>query len=179
MKKVFSNLIHNTKLHTKAISCLLILLLCFYAIPTVIYGEVADAIASLSGEGDATAAEPAAVEAPDIYSYKGVAYEATELREESAKHFHLEDGSYVAAQYAYPVHTVGEDGNFVDIDNSLSEISGGFYANPSARIKFSKKTPGNGELFTIHDGNTKLTFELIGAAKKIVGEVINGTDAEC
>ncbi|MBR2968269.1 MAG: DNRLRE domain-containing protein, partial [Clostridia bacterium] len=180
MKKFFSNFIHNTKLHTKAISCLLILLLFFYAIPTVIYGEVADAIAAAGEDIAATPDESAAVaEAPDIYSYEGVAYEAVELREESAKHFHLEDGSYVAAQYAYPVHIADEGGKLIDINNTLAEASGGVYANPSARIKFAKKITGNGNLFTLHDGNTKLTFSLVGAIKKTAGEVTNGSDAEC
>ena len=180
MKKFFSNFIHNTKLHTKAISCLLILLLFFYAIPTVIYGEVADAIAAAGEDIAAAPDESAAVaEAPDIYSYEGVAYEAVELREESAKHFHLEDGSYVAAQYAYPVHIADEGGKLIDINNTLAEASGGVYANPSARIKFAKKITGNGNLFTLHDGNTKLTFSLVGAIKKTAGEVTNGSDAEC
>ncbi len=45
--------------------------------------------------------------------------EVTELREESVKHFLCEDGSYIAATYAAPVH-YKENGEWKEIDNSLS-----------------------------------------------------------
>lgn len=45
--------------------------------------------------------------------------EATELREESVKHFLCEDGSYIAATYSAPVH-YKENGEWKEIDNSLS-----------------------------------------------------------
>lgn len=45
--------------------------------------------------------------------------EVTELREESAKHFLCEDGSYIAATYSAPVH-YKENGEWKEIDNSLS-----------------------------------------------------------
>lgn len=45
--------------------------------------------------------------------------EVIELREESAKHFLCEDGSYIAATYSAPVH-YQENGEWKEIDNSLS-----------------------------------------------------------
>lgn len=44
--------------------------------------------------------------------------EATEFREEHAKHFVCEDGSYIVATYNDPVH-YNEDGQWKEIDNSL------------------------------------------------------------
>lgn len=44
--------------------------------------------------------------------------EVTELREEYAKHFVCEDGSYIAATYSEPVH-YKENGQWKEIDNSL------------------------------------------------------------
>ena len=99
------------------------------------------------------------------------------FREESVKHFRLSDGSYIAAQYNSPVHTLDENGVWQDIDNSLSK-SGSEFSNPTARIKFAKKITGNSTLFSLHDGNDKITLSLIGANKGTVGTVTNGSDAE-
>ena len=176
------NTLHRHHVMARALSMLLSLLLIFYAVPTIIYAEAIEAIGdSVQAEepfSDFLNIEDQNTDEIDIYTYRGVAYEARELREESAKHFKLEDGSYVAAQYAYPVHYVDDDGEYRDIDNSLSEGSGGVYANPNARIKFAKKITGNETLFALHDGSTKLTFSLIGANKKTVGTVTNYSDDE-
>lgn len=45
--------------------------------------------------------------------------EVTDLREESVKHFLCEDGTYIAATYATPVH-YEENGKWKEIDNSLT-----------------------------------------------------------
>ena len=169
------------KLSVKIISFLLCVILLFLSVPSIIFAEIKEGVENVGTNADNVADSSVSSDSEplDIYSYTGVAYEATELREESVKHFHLEDGSYVAAQYAYPVHIADESGRLVDIVNTLGDASGGMYANPSARIKFVKKTGGNEKLFELHDGNTKITFALSGAIKKTVGEVINGSDDEC
>ena len=43
------------------------------------------------------------------------------------------------------------------------------------KIKFAKKTSGNNNLFTLKDGNRKLTFSLDNAHKKIEGKITNHT----
>ncbi len=48
--------------------------------------------------------------------------EVTELREENAKHFICEDGSYIVATYNDPVH-YKEDGQWKEIDNNLKLVS--------------------------------------------------------
>ena len=99
-------------------------------------------------------------------------YELESLREESVKHFRLEDGSYIAVQYSNPVHTLDDNGKWQDIDNTLSS-SGSEFSTGNARVKFAKKITGNESLFTIHDGNGKITLSLDGAKKKTAGKVTN------
>ncbi|MBO4861118.1 MAG: hypothetical protein J5530_06195, partial [Clostridia bacterium] len=45
--------------------------------------------------------------------------EIESLREESSKHFQLEDGSYQAIAYGAAVHRMDADGKWRDIDNRL------------------------------------------------------------
>lgn len=169
------------KLSTRILSLILSVVLLFLFIPTVVYAEVIEALGSSEPRNentkDSTAYSENNENTEPIYTYKGATYEETSLREEAVKHFRLEDGSYVAAQYGMPVHYTDDAGIWQDIDNSLSEISG-MYANSTARIKFAKKINGSAVLFTLKDGNTKLEMSLIGANKGVVPTVINGEDAE-
>ena len=159
------------RITAKLISLVLSILILFYAIPGVVYAETIDALSGI-GAGSEKAGnteQPAA-------DFKIPLYEAEELREENVKHFKLSDGSYVAAQYNYPVHYDDGSGKLLDINNALNEASGGVYANENARIKFAKKITGNSSLFTLHDGSTKLTMSLNGAKKGTKGAVTNGED---
>ena len=162
---------------TKLLSLALSLILVFYVIPSTIYTKAAELFdgsdepisevdASSNSAGSSSASQPT-----------GILFEDVSLREESVKHFHLEDGTYLAAQYNYPVHTLDSYGEWQDIDNALSE-SGSEFSNSNARIKFAKKINGSSELFALHDGNTKLTLTLIDAKKGVVGEVTNSSDTE-
>ena len=162
----------NQKLLTKVTAFILCLLILFLSTPSVIFAEIADGIDYLANTDSSSENEI------DIYSYAGEVYEVVALREEGTKYFHLEDGTYVAAQYDYPVHYTDENGVLQDIDNSLSEASGGVFATPTARIKFVKKITGNDSLFTLHDGNTKLTLSLNNAIKGVKGSVVNYDDSE-
>ncbi|MBQ8380701.1 MAG: RHS repeat-associated core domain-containing protein, partial [Clostridia bacterium] len=163
---------YSSKPIPRLISFFLSVLIIFYAIPSIVFAEVADAIESIPA-----AAEEKASDSSLALTYTGEAYEIEEAREESAKHFHLEDGSYIAAQYPYPVHYVSDSGELTDIDNALTESSGEF-SNKNERIKFAKKITGSSELFTLHEGNTKIRLSLIGAIKGTAGSVTNGSDAE-
>ena len=161
------------KIFTQSISFLLSVLLVFYAIPTIIYAELADFSAALS-DGEIPFSEESEA---DIYSYTGVAYEVESAREINTKHFRLEDGTYVAAQYDYAVHYVDENGALQDINNRLSDASGGVFANPDSRIKFAKKINGNKSLFELHEHNTKITLSLNDANKGTKGVVKNYNDS--
>lgn len=171
MRKKFTKAIKamiNKKTGTRVISFILFLVFAFSAVPPIVYAEVGEALKNIDSASDSSfegqAALPTDVDAP--------IYEVTSLREESAKHFRLPDGSYVAAQYAYPVHYEDENGVMQEIDNFLHD-GNGVYTNDSARIKFAKKITGNSELFTLHEKNTKMTFSLVGAEKGTAGVVYN------
>lgn len=103
--------------------------------------------------------------------------EIKELRDENVKHFRLEDGSYMAAQYEVPVHYLDENGDWQDIDNSLTE-SGSEISTKNAKIKFAKKITGNGTLLTIHESNHKITMSLDGAIKKTTGSIIDNNSMD-
>ena len=108
----------------------------------------------------------------DVLTAQKDIIEMTDMRTASVKYFRLEDGSYYAAQYDSAVHYQDENGDWQDIDNTLA-VSGSEITTSNAKIKFAKKTTGNGSLFTLHDGNRKLTLSLDGAAKKVAGEITN------
>ena len=148
----------------KILSLILSFLIVFYLVPTSVFAEGLD--------NDTTVSDNSVSANEENNTYNPEIYEVTELREENVKHFHLEDGSYVAAQYNYPVHYIDESGQFADIDNRLTE-SGSELSTGNSRIKFVKKITGNGNIFTLHENNTKITMGLVGAEKKTKGVVIS------
>ena len=159
----------KTFIFRKTISLILALCTLFYVLPLTVF---ADSISSASGAENEE-------EKPSAASGTvGEIIEMTELREEGSKTFRLEDGSYLAAQYKEPVHYLDGDGKWQDIDNTLA-ASGSEYATSDARIKFTKKVTGGKEIFTLQEGNKKITLSFPEAKRKTVGTVYNGEDGEC
>ena len=152
----------------RMLSMILTLALLISCIPNQVYAMAGEALAELM-EQEETAET---IETPNK-TKRGV-YEATERREANVKHFALEDGTYTAVMYGSAVHTQDAEGNWQDIDNRLSD-SGSEFSTSNARIKFAKKITGNETLFTLHDGNRKITMSLNNAIKKTVGAVTNHT----
>jgi hypothetical protein len=138
-----------------------------YAVPTNVFAELIEAIDTVTDSND----EQTTVEETES-GKEGTVFEVIDRREETVKHFRTEDGSFTAVQYNVPVHEKDENGEWQDIDNTLSSV-GSEYTTPNARIKFTKKIPGNEGLFTLHDGNRKITMSLSGARKKVEGQVTN------
>ncbi len=160
-------------LWVKTLACLLSLLLVLYAVPTTVYAELIETLDLSSDDISEGTQEETDVgdDTQTVESEKAV-FEVTDRREETVKHFRTEDGSFTAVQYSIPVHEKDENGEWQDIDNTLSE-SGSEYATSNARVKFAKKTTGNETLFILHDGNRKITMSLSGANKKVTGQVTN------
>ena len=48
--------------------------------------------------------------------------EGEEDRDQYTKHFRMDDGSFMAVQYEYPVHFQNKDGEWVDYDNTMKEV---------------------------------------------------------
>ena len=150
----------------KITSLILSLLVVFFMIPVVSYAEMIETAEELLSAKPEEAEEKISLS----YTSEDPAYELVEMREERAKYFRMEDGTYVVASYEYPVHTM-QDGEWVDVDNSLTDNGNEIFTS-NARIKFAKKITGNGSLFTLHESNHKLTLSLIGAVKKTEGKII-------
>lgn len=99
-------------------------------------------------------------------------YEVESLRDENIKHFRLSDGTYQAVVYGDSVHRMNSKGEWEEIDNSLSDTNG-YMATKNARVKFAKAITGNESIYTLHEGNYKITLSLNGAIKKTTGVVTN------
>ncbi len=152
----------------RVLSMILTLALLISCIPNQVYALAGEALDNLLEQEETTETIETSNE-----TKRGV-YEVTELREANVKHFALEDGTYTAVMYGSTVHTQDAEGNWQDIDNRLSD-SGSEFSTSNARIKFAKKITGNETLFTLHDGNRKITMSLNNAIKKTTGTVTNHT----
>ena len=108
----------------------------------------------------------------NLGSIDSYTYELVDRRDEYTKHFRMSDGTVTAVKHSAPVHRLDENGVWQEIDNTLVS-SANEYKTSDARIKFAKKTTGNEVLFTLHDGNSKITMSFDGASRKIEGEVTN------
>lgn len=106
-----------------------------------------------------------------------MAQEVCELREENVKHIRLPDGTYQAIVYGGPVHRINDAGEWIEINNSLKDM-GAELATGDERIKFTKKITGNGNIFTLHEKNYKVTVGLEGAIKKTIGVFVNNSKVE-
>ena len=152
------------RLKTRILSLILTLLIIFYAVPATVFAEM------LTPGTDEAQSTSNLAEIANLGREPHI-FEIEELREENSKQFRLEDGTYLAASYADPVHYLDGDGKWQDIDNRLFS-SGSEYSTINAKIKFSKKVTGNENLFTLHDGEAKIEMGLVGAIKKTEGKVV-------
>ena len=89
------------------------------------------------------------------------------LREENVKHFKLSNGTVKAVSYANAIHYLDADGNWIDIDNSLTLNGSEYTANNKQEIKFANKSGSNG-LLSIKDGEYKIDFTPLNTNKVIV-----------
>lgn len=90
--------------------------------------------------------------------------EITGLRESNVKHFSLSNGTNKAVLYPQPVHYMDENGNWVDINNSLT-LNGNEYSSKNKfEIKFANKSGSNG-LLSIKDGEYKIDFTPLNTNK--------------
>ena len=145
----------------KSLSMFLAVLMTILVVPLSVYAEIFD-VPQAEVHDDATSGQ---LVKPEVY-------ELVDRREENVKHFKLSDGTVTAVMYETPVHYLDGNGEWQDIDNTLAD-DGSEYATSNSRVKFAKKTTGNGVLFTLHENNTKITVSLDGAKKKVAGRVTN------
>ena len=102
--------------------------------------------------------------------------EVTEMREESVKYFLCDDGSYIAATYAAPVH-YNENGVWKEIDNTLTPSSksgetvystkGGLNVTVPSELGSGKRFTATNEGYTISFG-VKSIDNSLSAQTKVV-----------
>lgn len=101
--------------------------------------------------------------------------EDVSLRGEFEKHFVCEDGSYIAASYQEPVCYLDDNGQWVDIDNSLTE-SNGRIENKKADLKVSfAKEANDEELVKLTHDDVQLSWNLSFAEKENLTKQTNET----
>lgn len=86
--------------------------------------------------------------------------EVTEMREESVKYFLCDDGSYIAATYAAPVH-YNENGVWKEIDNTLTPSSKSGETVYLTKGGLNVTVPselGSGKRFTATNGGYTISF---------------------
>ena len=124
------------KLFVRWLSFFLVLVFLFQMAPLRAFAT-ADTGTADDGSGILFSEEPSSEEASSPEPAEMVG-EVASLRTEDGKHFRLSDGSFLAVSYGTPVHFQDEDGQWQDIDNTLT-----FRADTDTYA-----TAENGEAFT-------------------------------
>lgn len=111
-----------------------------------------------------------------------ISFEVEALREENIKQFRMNDGSYIAVQYATPVHYEDENGQWQDIDNTLYFDSVNTAKVYSARngqeyLSFAANLQG-GDLFSTSFGDYSVHLSLFGTSADAEEDVTQTTSPE-
>ena len=163
------------KTFTKALSIFLSILMVIYLVPSYVYAQTAEDIASLfDGNEDV---EPIS-ESLDTEVY--ALGEDISMRTENAKYIRMSDGSYYVAMYEQPVHYLDAGSIWREIDNTLSasdangddDFAGVEAKNGNRSIKFAGNSNAAG-LLTIKDGSYQIRFSLVDANKSKAAMVKN------
>ena len=147
----------NTSKSSKLLSFIMAFLILLVSLPTYALASLALEETSQGLKEAQTAALP---EEEGVY----VLEEDISLREENVKHFKLSNGTVKAVSYANAVHYLDAEGNWIDIDNSLTLNGSEYTANNKQEIKFANKSDSNG-LLSIKDGEYKIDFTPLNTNK--------------
>ena len=131
--------------------------------------------ASNAADADASDVSSAGEDAPYVLA------EETALRGEAEKHFRLSDGTYLAVQYARPVHLQTADGRWADLDNELTLRQGAYRADNGLTTASFAQNLSNGELFTAGYRDYTISLALAGrdwAAAPDAGRPVTPDPAE-
>ena len=148
----------NTSKSSKLLSFIMAFLILLVSLPTY-------ALASLVPEDTSQGVnEEQTEEASFAQGELVILEEDISLREENVKHFKLSNGTVKAVSYANAVHYLDREGNWIDIDNSLTLNGSEYTANNKQEIKFANKSDSNG-LLNIKDGEYKIDFTPLNTNK--------------
>lgn len=93
--------------------------------------------------------------------------ELTDRREENVKHFLLSDGTVKAVAYSEPIHFKDADGNWQEIDNTLTLAgdSAALYETADQRVSFAKSVALNGKIFTLGENGYSVSMSYLFDSK--------------
>lgn len=148
----------NTSKSSKLLSFIMAFLILLVSLPTY-------ALASLVPEDTSQGINEESIEEASFAQGELIVLEEDiSLREENVKHFKLSNGTVKAVSYANAVHYLDAEGNWIDIDNSLTLNGSEYTANNKQEIKFANKSGSNG-LLSIKDGEYKIDFTPLNTNK--------------
>ena len=148
----------NISKSSKLLSFIMAFLILLVSLPTY-------ALASLAPEDTSQVINEEPIEEASFAQGELVVLEEDiSLREENVKHFKLSNGTVKAVSYANAVHYLDAEGNWIDIDNSLTLNGSEYTANNKQKIKFANKSGSNG-LLSIKDGEYKIDFTPLNTNK--------------
>ena len=145
----------NRRFEWKKLLC--ILLVCIFMtqlVPASVLAEVVNDVQELRKTADT-------VIATEVEEPATIVGEVETERDESVKHYRLSDGSFVATQYAEPVHYKAADGQWKNIDNTLTLDGEMYTAQAGEVIRQFPKDLSSGELFEIAYGDYSLSMSVV------------------
>ena len=156
------------RLSFRILSLLFALVFLVTALPLGIFANDTESVSSVESEPSV-----ACVDADDV-SLLPTGYEpepffvseVTELRTENVKHFDNGDGTYEAVSYGTAVHRKDANGEWQDIDNTLTlrEDSGEErYVSSDARISFAPAASGDGAIWSLSENGYSVSLSLFDA----------------
>ena len=126
-----------------------------YAREDAASGQAAE-LSDASADANASDASSTAEDAPYVLA------EETALRGEAEKHFRLSDGTYLAVQYARPVHLQTADGQWADLNNELTLRQGAYQADNGLTTASFAQNLYAGDLFTATYRDYTVSMALAG-----------------
>ena len=168
------------KFRTKMLSILLAIVMFVTFVPNSVYAAVADLISDNSTEStlesDSENSENIEEGSKEVYAIG----EDISKRTENAKYIRMSDGSYYVAMYNNAVHYQDENGDWQDIDNTLSgssaadsdDVAGVATSQGKHTVKFANNS-NSSQLVAIKQDKYKISFNLVGANKSKAATVTN------
>lgn len=142
------------------ISFLLVLALVLQLLPPAVFATEQETVLSVTGEAPSVTDSD-----PEVF----IRGEKTEARDENTKHYYLTDGSFMATQFQVPVH-YEEDGQWVDIDNTLEPVTmfdgtNVYQAVNGEHIQSFAASLEDGSLMSMADGDAVISMSLWGGGE--------------
>ena len=158
----------KNRLSYRILSLLFAFVLLVTALPLGVYANDTPSVSGAEAESSVESV------ASDVVSLLPTGYEpepffvteVTDLRTENVKHFDNGDGTYEAVSYGTAVHRKDANGEWQDIDNTLTlrEDRGvERYVSSDARISFAPAASGDGAIWSLSENGYSVSLSLSDA----------------